>query len=41
MENYLVFVLIASITILSPGPGVILTLPNAISYGVRGAVGGV
>jgi len=41
MENYFVFVLIASITILSPGPGVILTLTNAISYGVRGAIGGI
>jgi len=41
MENYLLFILIASITILSPGPGVILTLTNAISYGVRSAIGGI
>jgi threonine/homoserine/homoserine lactone efflux protein len=41
MENYLLFVLIASITVLSPGPGVILTLTNSISYGVRGAIGGI
>jgi len=41
MENYLLFVLIASITVLSPGPGVILTLTNAISYGMRGAIGGI
>jgi len=41
MENYLLFVLIASITVLSPGPGVILTLTNAISYGLRGAIGGI
>jgi threonine/homoserine/homoserine lactone efflux protein len=41
MENYLLFVLIAIITVLSPGPGVILTLTNAIRYGVSGTAGGI
>ncbi len=41
MENYLIFVLIATITVLSPGPGVLLTLTNAIRYGASGAVGGI
>ncbi len=41
MDNYLLFTLIATITILSPGPGVLLTLTNSIRYGFTGAVGGI
>ena len=41
METYLLFVIIAAITVLSPGPGVILTLSNAIRFGFSGAVGGI
>jgi len=41
MENYLLFLLVATITILSPGPGVILTLTNTIRFGVSGAAGGI
>ena len=41
MENYLLFVIVASITILSPGPGVLLTLSNAIRYGTMGSIGGI
>jgi len=41
MENYLLFTLIASVTILSPGPGVLLTLTNSIRYGFCGASGGI
>lgn len=41
MENYLLFFIIAVATILSPGPGVILTLTNAIRYGFSGAMGGI
>ena len=41
MESYLIFVTIAAVTILSPGPGVILTLSNAIRFGFSGAVGGI
>ncbi|WP_394223149.1 LysE family translocator [Alteromonas gracilis] len=41
MEDYLIFLLLASITVLSPGPGVILTLTNTIRYGFKGAIGGI
>jgi threonine/homoserine/homoserine lactone efflux protein len=41
MENYLLFTLIATVTILSPGPGVLLTLTNSIRYGFFGAIGGI
>lgn len=41
MGSYLLFLIIAIATILSPGPGVILTLTNAIRYGVSGAIGGI
>jgi len=41
MESYLLFLLIAMLTILSPGPGVLLTLSNAINYGTSGAIGGI
>ena len=41
MESYLLFFIIAVATILSPGPGVILTLTNAIRHGVSGAIGGI
>ena len=41
MESYLLFLLIAIVTVFSPGPGVILTLTNAVRYGVPGAVGGI
>ena len=41
MENYFIFLLIACITVLSPGPGVVLTLSNTLRYGVSGAIGGI
>ena len=41
MENYLIFLLIAIITVLSPGPGVVLTLTNTIRYGAKDAVNGI
>ncbi len=41
MENYLIFLLIAIVTVLSPGPGVVLTLTNTIRYGFKGAIGGI
>jgi len=41
MQAYYLFLLIAIVTILSPGPGVLLTLTNAIRYGVSGAAGGI
>lgn len=41
MENYLIFLVIAIVTVLSPGPGVVLTLTNTLRYGLRGAIGGI
>jgi threonine/homoserine/homoserine lactone efflux protein len=41
MEQYLLYIVIATITVASPGPGVILTLSNAIRHGVRPAISGV
>jgi len=41
MENYLLFLLVAIITVLTPGPGVVLTLSNTIQYSTRGAVAGI
>jgi len=41
MSGYLLFSIIAIATILSPGPGVLLTLTNSLRYGVSGAVGGI
>lgn len=41
MELYALFVLMASATVLSPGPGVVMTLTNALRYGLRGSFGGI
>ncbi|MGH1485516.1 MAG: LysE family translocator [Cellvibrionaceae bacterium] len=41
MENYWLFVIIAVVTVLSPGPGVVLTITNAVRYGTFGAIGGI
>ena len=41
MDSYFIFLLIAIITVLSPGPGVVLTLTNTIRFGVKGAIGGI
>jgi homoserine/homoserine lactone efflux protein len=41
MENYLLFFVVAVLTVLSPGPGVLLTLTNTIRYGFQGAIGGI
>ena len=41
MEHYLLYLAFASINILSPGPGVVLTITNAIKYGFWGAVPGI
>jgi len=35
MDQYLVYLLIVIITVASPGPGVVLTLSNAIRYGIK------
>lgn len=41
MEHYLLFLAIAFLTVLSPGPGVVLTLTNSVRYGVWGALSGI
>ncbi|WP_413701611.1 hypothetical protein ACLKMH_08510 [Psychromonas sp. KJ10-10] len=38
MEQYLLYVAISCATIASPGPGVILSITNALRYGVVGAI---
>lgn len=41
MKLYLLFLFMATATVLSPGPGVVMTLTNSLRYGVRGTLGGI
>lgn len=41
MDQYILYVFVVAIMVASPGPGVILTLSNAIRYGVKSALSGV
>ena len=41
MKHYSLFLLVASVTVLSPGPGVVMSLTNALRYGLRGTFGGI
>ncbi|MDC8760025.1 LysE family translocator [Janthinobacterium fluminis] len=41
MKLYPLFVLMATATVFSPGPGVVMTLTNALRYGLRGSIGGI
>ncbi len=41
MEHYLLFLLMASLAVLSPGPGVMLTLTNSLRYGISQSLGGI
>jgi threonine/homoserine/homoserine lactone efflux protein len=41
MKLYGLFILMAGSTVLSPGPGVVMTLSNALRHGLRGTAGGV
>jgi threonine/homoserine/homoserine lactone efflux protein len=41
MKLYGLFLLMATATVFSPGPGVVMTLTNAIRYGIRGTFGGI
>lgn len=41
MTSYGLFLLFAALTILSPGPGVVLTLSNALRHGWSGALPGI
>ncbi len=41
MKLYPVFLLMAFVTVLIPGPGVVMTLTNSLRYGFRGTFGGI
>lgn len=41
MEHYLLFLAVAAAAVLSPGPGVTLTITNSLRYGVRDTFGGI
>jgi homoserine/homoserine lactone efflux protein len=41
MRLYPLFLLVAATTVASPGPGVVLTLTNAVRYGRWGTLGGI
>lgn len=41
MTLYPLFLLMATATVFSPGPGVVMTLTNALRYGMRGTFGGI
>ena len=41
MASGALFVVVAAATVLSPGPGVVMTLSNALRGGLRGAIGGI
>lgn len=41
MKLYPLFVLMATATVFSPGPGVLMTLTNSLRYGFRGTIGGI
>ncbi|WP_279044787.1 LysE family translocator [Cedecea davisae] len=41
MSQIYLYVLIASLTIASPGPGVLLTLTNTLNYSLRSALAGI
>lgn len=41
MKLYPVFLVVAALTVLSPGPGVLMTLTNSLRFGLKGAIGGI
>lgn len=41
MKLYPLFLLMAALTVLSPGPGVVMTLTNALRHGFRSSLSGV
>lgn len=41
MASYGLFLILATLTVLSPGPGVVLTISNALRHGWRGALPGI
>lgn len=41
MNQYFTYLIIAALTIASPGPGVVLSISNSLKYGLRGAIPGI
>ncbi|MCK0745465.1 LysE family translocator [Chromohalobacter nigrandesensis] len=41
MDLYWLFLIMATLTVLSPGPGVVMTLSNSLRYGFMGSLGGI
>ena len=41
MRLYPLFLLVATVTVVSPGPGVVMTITSALRCGVRGTFGGI
>lgn len=41
ISHYLLYLLLASLTIASPGPGVVLTLANTLKYGLKKSLYGI
>lgn len=41
MDHYLIFLALAAVTVLSPGPGVLLTVSNSIRFGFTNTMGGI
>ena len=41
MKLYPLFLVMATATVLSPGPGVVMTLTNSLRYGLKGTFGGI
>ena len=41
MTLYPFYFVIAAVTVISPGPGVVMTLTNSLNYGLKGAFGGI
>jgi len=41
MNSYYLYIIIASTTIASPGPGVVMTLTNSLKYGLKSSIFGI
>lgn len=41
MKLYPLFLIMATATVFSPGPGVVMTLTNSLRYGLKGTFGGI
>ncbi|PRC94215.1 putative threonine efflux protein [Solimicrobium silvestre] len=41
MNGFFTYILIASLTIASPGPGIVLSISNSLKYGLKGAFPGI